>query len=130
MSTVQNETDFFTHLRGHQFMKLTTFRKTGVAVPTPVWFAQDGDRLYVTTQANAGKVKRIRHTARVLVEPCTVRGDSLGPAVEARARILDAEDGRRADRALTRKYGLQKRLFDLFGMINRSQRTYLEITQP
>ena len=128
MTTTQNSMGAFANLQGHQFMKLTTFRKTGVAVPTPVWFAQEGDRLYVTTQPDAGKIKRIRHTARVLVEPCTVRGDSLGPSVEARARELDAREGEQANRALTRKYGIQKRLFDLFGMFSRAQRTYLEIT--
>jgi uncharacterized protein len=55
----------FPNLHGHQFMSVTTFRKSGQPVPTPVWFAQVEDKLYVMTQANAGKVKRIGHTARV-----------------------------------------------------------------
>jgi hypothetical protein len=118
----------FANLAGHQFMKLTTYRKTGQAVPTPVWFAQQGDKLYVITQEDSGKVKRIRHTSRVVVEPCTARGESLGPALEARARELNADEGKLANKALNRKYGVQKVLFDLMGRMSRSKRTYLEIS--
>jgi hypothetical protein len=108
-------------------MRLTTYRKTGVSVPTPVWFAQEADRVYVITGANAGKVKRIRHTSRVEVAPCTARGEVLGESLEAQARELTQEEGKRADRALSRKYGLQKFLFDIAGKLSGTKRTYLEI---
>lgn len=120
----------FPNLQGHQFMKLTTFHKTGVAVPTPVWFAQVDDKLYVTTQADAGKVKRIRHTARVTVEPCTASGQSLGEAVEARARELPPTEHEAANRVLSRKYTWQYAAFILMGRLRGSKRTYLEVTMP
>jgi hypothetical protein len=120
----------FPNLQGHQFMKLTTFRRTGVAVPTPVWFAQVGDTLYVTTQRDAGKVKRIRHTPRVTVEPCTASGQSLGEALEAKARELSSAEHDAANRALSQKYTWQYAAFNLMGRLRGSKRTYLEVTMP
>jgi PPOX class probable F420-dependent enzyme len=120
-------TNPFPNLSGHQFMSLTTFRKSGQPVPTPVWFAQVEDKLVVMTQANAGKVKRIRHTARVTVAPCDQRGGVLGEAVAGQARVLDAAEGQTANGHLNRKYGWMKRMFDLFQWLNRTQRVYLEI---
>jgi PPOX class probable F420-dependent enzyme len=120
----------FTNLAGHQYISLTTFRQNGQPVPTPVWFAQEGDQLYVLTLPTAGKVKRIQHTARVTVAPCDVRGNLLGGAVEGHARILDADEGQQANALLTRKYGLIKRLFDLLGMLRGQgpkHRVYLAI---
>lgn len=117
----------FSNLAGHQFMKLTTYRKKGDAISTPVWFAQVGDVLYVTTQANAGKVKRIRNNGRVMVEPCTFRGESLGPAVEAWARELSPEDHERAKAALGKKYGWQYTVFGLLGRLLEGKRTFIEV---
>jgi PPOX class probable F420-dependent enzyme len=65
-----------------EYVSLTTFRRSGAAVATPVWAAPDGGTLVVWTRADSGKVKRLRHTARVLVAPCDVRGRLTGPAVE------------------------------------------------
>lgn len=109
-------------------MSLTTFRKTGQAVPTPVWFAQSGENLYVMTGAESGKVKRIRSNAQVEVAPCTRSGEILGPSVEAAARILSPEEVAPAKRALDQKYGMQKKFFDLMGRMRGGQSIYLEIT--
>jgi len=118
----------FAHLQGHQFMSLTTFRKTGEAVPTPVWFAQEGDKLYVMTQPDSGKVKRIRNNAQVEVAPSDVRGSVLGGTHEAMARILPPDEAHQADRALTKKYGIQKHLFTLLMRLRRKSFVYLELT--
>ena len=104
-STPVSET--FAVLKKNQFINLTTFRKTGVPVPTPVWFAQVDGKLYGTTQPQAGKLKRIRNNPRVTVAPSTVSGKSLGDAIEGVARILQPEEFPLADKALRRKYGLQ-----------------------
>jgi hypothetical protein len=74
-----------------RFIDLVTFRLTGAPVGTPVLFAQDGHRVLVRTAHDAGKLKRLRHTARVEVAPCDQRGRRLGPAIGARARILGPE---------------------------------------
>ena len=92
------------------YVSLTTFRRTGQPVPTPVWAAPDGESLVVWTRADSGKVKRLRHTARVTVAPCDVRGRTTGPAVEATAVLLSPHEWRQARAALARRYGWQWRV--------------------
>ena len=118
----------FSILEGQTFLSLTTFRKNGNPVATPVWFAQDGDKLYVMTGAHTGKVRRIRHNAQVEVAPCTLKGDLLGSSLEAMAVILPDAQKIRANRALNQKYGWQKRIYDLTYILRAKKRTWLEIT--
>ena len=89
------------------YVSLTTFRRTGVPVATPVWAAPDGDSLVVWTRADSGKVKRLRHTSRVTVAPCDVRGRVHGPAVDGVAEFVDHADRPQALAALRRTYGLR-----------------------
>lgn len=99
-------------LRRAQYFNLTTFRKTGVAVVTPLWFAEEGGIIYTQTGAESGKVKRIRNNPRVLLAPSTSRGKPTGPETEGTAHIItDKAEQARAEAALDRKYGLQRRLF-------------------
>lgn len=85
---------------------LTTSKRDGMAVGTPVHIAvgDDGNRAYVRTWDTAWKVKRIAHNPAVTLAPSTVRGTPTGPAVSARARILDGAEAAMAARALSRKY--------------------------
>src|SRR5215469_8850449 len=64
--------DAFTVLTREKYISLTTFRKSGKAVVTPVWFAGQSGTIYVESAKNAGKIKRIRHTARVTLAACTL----------------------------------------------------------
>ena len=95
----------FPALTGHAFVLLTTRRRDGRAVPTPVWFARVGAELFVITDARSGKVKRIRNDGAVTVAPCTVDGTPLGAAIGATARLVtdEATAGRARD-ALAAKY--------------------------
>ena len=88
------------------YVSLTTFRRSGVPVATPVWAAPDGDSLIVWTRADSGKVKRLRHTSRVTVAPCDVRGRVQGPAVEGVAEFVERAAWPGAIAALRRAYGL------------------------
>jgi hypothetical protein len=97
-------------LGAEKYILLTTFRRDGRAVPTPLWAVRDGDRLACWTPAGTGKVKRIRNSGRVTVAPCDMRGKPLGEAVEAQARIGDTTDTDRVRQLLARKYGLIGRL--------------------
>jgi PPOX class probable F420-dependent enzyme len=103
----------FTALAGAKYLSLTTFRKSGEPVTTPVWFAEKDNKLYVFTFPGAGKVKRIRHTARVRIAPSTVNGKATGPEREASARIVAEEEEKAlADTTLAKKYGLSWRLYN------------------
>src|SRR5262245_47534577 len=103
----------FARLAKHKYCQLVTFRRSGAPVPTPVWFAVAGHRLYVKTETPSGKVRRIRADGRVAVAPCTLRGRTRGPAVAGRARILDRAEEPAAERALRARYGIGRRLFEL-----------------
>ena len=89
------------------YVSLTTFRRTGVPVATPVWAAPEGDALIVWTRADSGKVKRLRHTARVTVASCDVRGRVHGPAVDGVAEFVARDAWPSALAALRRTYGLR-----------------------
>ena len=96
------------------YVSLATFRRDGRAVETPVWVASAHGRLYVFSEARAGKVKRLRNDPRVRLAPCGVRGRILGPWVEGSARVVsEAEIEARAYGALRSKYGWQMRLADI-----------------
>lgn len=92
------------------YVLLTTTRRSGVAVPTPVWVARDGDSLVVTTGAESGKVKRIRHTPRVTLQACdrTGKPNAGSLPIEAHATVHDdAASRERLEGALSSKYGVQ-----------------------
>ncbi|MCU1300102.1 MAG: pyridoxamine 5-phosphate oxidase-related, FMN-binding [Candidatus Sulfotelmatobacter sp.] len=93
-------------IRGQKYISLTTFRKDGTKVPTPVWFGEDGDKLYVMTRSDLGKTKRIRNNPQVTVAPSTIRGKVTGPEVAASARILPPGEYAHARQTITRKYWL------------------------
>ena len=86
-----------------KYVLLTTFRKDGRGVSTPLWVVRDGDVLLAWTPRDSWKVKRIRRDPRVTVAPCDFRGNVSGPAVEGTATIGDAS---RVRRLLSHKYGL------------------------
>jgi PPOX class probable F420-dependent enzyme len=110
-------------IQGQKYVSLTTFRKTGAAVRTPVWFAEEDGRLYVMTASKSGKFKRIRNNPGVKIAPCTMRGKIIGPEFPARARILLPEEFQRARRLIDAKYWLARIPF-----LWRNTDAYLEIT--
>ena len=82
---------------------LTTYKRDGTAVPTPVTIAVDGERAYVRTWDSAWKAKRMRNSPAVRVAPSTVRGRATGPSIGARSRLLDGEEARHAARAIAHR---------------------------
>jgi uncharacterized protein len=95
-----------------KFMSLVTTKRDGTVVPTAVWFAQVGDTLVVGTDAEAGKVKRIRHTPKVTVAPSNARGRVTGPMAHGMARVADESEAKTARAALAKKYSVLWRFFD------------------
>ncbi len=91
-------------------MQLTTFRKDGTPVPTPVWVARTGNELRVWSAADAGKIKRIRRSGAVQVAPCTTRGKPRGTPIDATARLLPDDEVAGVLDLLVQKYGLFGRL--------------------
>lgn len=95
-------------IQGQKYISLTTFRKTGTAVATAVWFGEQDGKLYVMTRSDMGKTKRIRNNAQVRIAPCTIRGKVTGADFAARARILPLEEHTQARQAINRKYWMAR----------------------
>jgi PPOX class probable F420-dependent enzyme len=114
--------------KNQQYINLETYRKSGQAMPTPVWFAERDGTLYVRTEAEAGKVKRIRNNPQVRVVPCGARGEVKGEWVNATAEIVDEATSAEINQVLSKKYGLLKAGFDLMGKLNKSKYATIKIT--
>src|SRR5580698_1971068 len=77
-------------IRGQKYISLTTFRKTGAAVATAVWFGEQDDKLYVMTRSDMGKTKRIRNNSRVRRHsPAAAAGRLRQSAQAHRSQIPD-----------------------------------------
>jgi PPOX class probable F420-dependent enzyme len=101
-------------LAAGKYVLLTTFRRDGRAVGTPVWVVRDGAALGVWTARDSGKVKRIRNDGKVTVAACDARGNPRGGAVSGHASLLDAAETERYRGLIRRKFGVIGRL-TLFG---------------
>ena len=111
-------------IRGQKYISLTTFRKNGTPVATPVWFGEKDDRLYIMTRSDSGKYKRIRNNPKARVAPCTIRGVITGSQFDATTRILPPEHAH-ARQTINRKYWAARIPF-LWWRTD----AYLEVTFP
>lgn len=73
-------------------ISLTTFKRDGTPVATPIWFNIIDDKILLTTPATSWKVKRIRNNPRVEFATCTQRGALTGPVFTGTARVISAEE--------------------------------------
>jgi PPOX class probable F420-dependent enzyme len=87
-----------------KYLSITSFKRDGTGVATPVWFVQEDGRLLVHTDANSYKVKRIRRNPEVTVAPCTATGRLLADPVRARAELLPDAELSLVERLMARKY--------------------------
>ena len=95
---------YFAALSASDYMLLTTFRRDGRAVATPVHVVAEANSVFFRTWDVSGKAKRLRHTPTVVVAPCNSRGRSPGPSVRARAILLNGEASEQAARMLAKKH--------------------------
>ena len=110
-------------ISGQRYISLVTFRKNGKGVPTPVWFGEDQQHLYVMTNGKSGKSKRLRNNPEVRISPSTIRGKVTGPEFSARVRFLRPDEFARARKLINAKYFMARIPF-LWSKTD----TYLEIT--
>ena len=110
-----------TQFKGHQYINVETYRKTGEAVATPVWFIELDDKLFVRTGAQSGKIKRIQRNPKIRVAPCDARGNLLGEWVAAQAHIVDEKTAEAVNQLLKKKYGLPKAFFDTVSRLSKAE---------
>ena len=114
-----------------KYLSLTTFRKDGTPVATPVWLVRDGDHLYVLTVSGSGKVKRIRANSTVELAPCDIRGSIKGDSVAGRAVIQDAAGTAATLKKMIKRHGLMVKVMEgLYKIAGRApgERVGVEIT--
>ena len=111
-----------------KYLNLVTYRISGAAVPTPLWFVEEGGVLYVRTSARSGKVKRLRNNPRVRVVPSDGRGNPKGEWIDGRARVVvDGAQAQRVNRLVHRKYGWRKKLIELRYKLNPEKRVTIAV---
>jgi PPOX class probable F420-dependent enzyme len=93
-----------------KYISVTSFKRDGTGVATPVWFVADDGRLFVETDADSYKVRRIRHDPHVRIAPCDARGRLRGELVDADARILleDEAEHERVGQLFADKYRVDR----------------------
>ena len=110
-------TDVRAALGGAKYISLTTYKKDGTPVATPVWVAAHDNHYYVITGGASGKVKRIRNNAKVKIAVCDVRGRITGPGADATASLLDATGTKMVEQLMSRKYRLTYTFMNLAGKL-------------
>ena len=91
-----------------KYLSLTTYRRDGTPVSTPVWFVEADGRIFVITAANSYKAKRLRRNPAALVAPCTARGVPQGDAIPVEVEFLPPEEQARVDRLIAEKYRVDR----------------------
>jgi uncharacterized protein len=111
-----------------KYVNLETFRTNGEGVKTPVWFVHEADTIYIWTEAESWKVKRIRRNRNIRITPCKSMGEPTGTWVHASAETNESPEAQQSVRKLMRKkYGLAFRFFELAGKLKKTQYTTLQI---
>jgi PPOX class probable F420-dependent enzyme len=118
-------------LRNTKTILLTTYKKDGTPVATPVSIAFDGDRAFFRSYDKAWKTRRLRRNPAVQAAPATLRGQPTGPAIRAHATLLDGEQARLAARALARRHRiLQGVLVPATHRLMRYRTMHYELVPP
>jgi len=108
---------------------LTTYRRNGDPVATPVNIAVEGDRAFIRTYDKAGKARRIRNNPIVQIAPSTFRGKTTGTPMRLKARLLEDDEAAMARRLINRKYRiLQGLVVPLLHWLRRTKTLHYELT--
>ena len=106
-----------------RYLSVTSFKRDGTGVATPLWFVSDGERLFALTDLHSAKVRRMRHNPRVLVAPCGAGGKLRGEPLPARAEVLtESTDLERVRELLIGRYKISYRLVMLTYRLGRRLR--------
>jgi PPOX class probable F420-dependent enzyme len=106
-----------------RYLSITSFKRDGTRVATPVWFVSDGGRLFAFTDLHSAKVRRIRRNPQVLVASCRVNGRLRRKPVHARVEVLTASsDLERVQKLLLARYRASYRVVMLFYRLGRRLR--------
>ena len=106
-----------------RYLSVTSFKRDGTGVATPVWFVSDGSRLFAFTDLHSAKIRRIHRNPSVLVASCRPGGKLRRQPVTARAEVLSAPaDLERVQKLLLARYKISYRVVMFFYRLGRRLR--------
>ena len=120
-SSVSTPEDKSSQFTDEKYICIETYRKTGDPVRTPVWFVEENGELFVRTDSDTGKMKRIHNNPHVRVATCNIRGNVKGEWVGGEARKVDSETSTHVFSLLKNKYGIMYRLVRFTERFSRSR---------
>ena len=123
MSTNNNVSQFL----NQKYINLETYRRNGQAVRTTVWFVIDAGTIYIRTDMNSGKVKRIKNNPNIRITPSGARGQLKGKWIEGKIKMAGSLELEHANQLLEQKYGIQGKIIRVFNKIRNTRPTVLSI---
>ena len=123
MSTNNNVSQFL----NQKYINLETYRRNGQAVLTTVWFVMDAGTIYIRTDMNSGKVKRIKNNPNIRITPSGARGQLKGKWIEGKIKMAGSLELEHANQLLEQKYGIQGKIIRVFNKIRNTRPTVLSI---
>jgi len=127
---VTDDLSALAELASQQYVSLKTFKRDGSSVATPVWITADNDAVCIITQADSGKVKRIRNNDTVELAPCDMRGTVSGPYLPGRAELLDEQGTRHVQDLIREKYTAMALFMRVYRGMDRAARRLLRRSRP
>jgi len=123
MSTNNNVSQFL----NQKYINLETYRRNGQAVLTTVWFVMDAGTIYIRTDMNSGKIKRIKNNPNIRITPSGARGQLKGKWIEGKIKMAGSLELEHANQLLEQKYGIQGKIIRVFNKIRNTRPTVLSI---
>jgi uncharacterized protein len=110
-----------------KYINLETYRRNGQAVRTTVWFVMDAGTIYIRTDMNSGKVKRIKNNPNIRITPSGARGQLKGKWIEGKIKMAGSLELEHANQLLEQKYGILGKIIRVFNKIRNTRPTVLSI---
>ena len=119
--------DALAQFLNQKYINLETYKKSGQAVHTPVWFVQDNGVIYIRTDKNSGKVKRVRINPHARMMPCNIRGRPKGQWIDGTIQVANDYESQHASQLLNQKYGLRGKMFGIMYKLRKIEFVVLSI---
>ena len=116
-------------IQSSKYINVETYRRSGEAIHTPVWFVESGGIYFFLTRGDSGKVKRLHHNSKIKVAPCKVNGELTGNWFDAEGSFVESEGVVNVIKTLfDQKYGALSRITNVFSKLQRKKRVFIKVT--
>jgi PPOX class probable F420-dependent enzyme len=127
MVMIMSKNNNISQFLNQKYINLETYRRNGQAVRTTVWFVMDAGTIYIRTDMNSGKIKRIKNNPNIRITPSGARGQPKGKWIEGKIKMAGSLELEHANQLLEQKYGIQGKIIRVFNKIRNTRPTVLSI---